>query len=293
MQKPATILAAVDFSGLSRLALRRAVQLAQEHAAGLELLHVIEALPAEEEFPLAQALAAARVELEAEVAAEVPAGSDCHCQFEVGKDFVAIIRRARQLPAGLIVIGAHGRHALLDYLVGTTAEKLARKAGIPLLVVKQAPQQPYRRLLVATDFSAAALHALEVAMTIAPQADVELLHVYGIWGEGRLTMAGANAEVVEDYRHRTRVACEGLLQEWLAGVDLGGRRVEQHLLQGHPPTIIAQLAAERQADLVVIGTAGRSGLPYILLGSVAEQTLRATSCDTLVVRPREFHFELP
>lgn len=293
MPKLATILAATDFSGMSRLAIRRAVRLAQEHGADLELLHVIEELPAEEEFPLERAIAAARVELAAEVAEEVPAGLNCHHLAELGKDFVAIIRRARQLPAGLIVVGAHGRHSLLDYLVGTTVEKLARKAGLPLLVVKQAPLQPYRRLLLATDFSAASQQALEVAMTIAPQAEIELLHVYGIWGEGRLTMAGATADVVENYRHRAKASCEGLLQEWLAGIDLGGRRVERHLLQGHPPTTIAQLAAERQADLVVIGTAGRSGLPYILLGSVAEQTLRATPCDTLVVRPREFHFELP
>jgi nucleotide-binding universal stress UspA family protein len=288
----ADILVATDFSELSRLALRRAAQLAQEHGAGLELLHVVEELPPEEEFPLVAALDAARTGLTEESRAEVPAGVPCRCLVEAGKDFVAIIRRARELPADLVVIGAHGRHSLVDYLVGTTAEKLARKAGLPLLVVKQPPQAPYRRLLVATDFSAASRHALEVAMALAPQAEIELLHVFGLWGEGRLSMAGANAEAREHYRRQARASSETLLKEWLAGVDLGGRHVESHLRQGPPATVIAQLAVERRSDLLVMATSGRSGLPYILLGSVAEQTLRASPCDTLVVRPPGFRFEL-
>jgi universal stress protein E len=57
--------------------------------------------------------------------------------------------------------------------------------------------------------------------------------------------------------------------------------------------VIAQLAAGRQAELVAMGTTGRSGLPYILIGSVAEKTLPAVPCDILVVRPHGFHFELP
>jgi len=293
MKTLTTILAATDFSELSRLAIRRAAQLGQEHGAALELLHVVQGLPPEEAFPLIQALEAARKEVADESLANVPAGLNCRCQVETGKDFVAIIRRARQLPADLIVIGAHGGHYLKDYVVGTMAEKLARKAGIPLLVVKQPPQKPYRRILVATDFSSASRQAMEIAMTIAPQADIDLLHVYGFWGEGRLSLAGAGTDLLDQYRQQAKHSSLALLQEWMEGCDFGEHRVIEYLRQGHPASVIAQVAAERQADLVVLGTAGRSGLPYILLGSVSEQALRTIPCDTLMVRPREFHFELP
>lgn len=293
MQTITFILAATDFSELSRLAIRRAVQLSQEHGAGLELLHVVQELPPEESFPLQQALEAARKELAEESTGDVPTGFHCQCTVETGKDFVTIIRRAQQLRADLIVIGAHGNHSFKDYLIGTTAEKLARKAGIPLLVVKQPPQKPYRRMLVATDFSTASYQAMETALSIAPQASVEIVHVYGFWGEGRLSMAGANREELELYRQQARNSSIALLHEWMEGFDLNGRHVEQHLLQGHPASVIARLAAERQADLVVMGTSGRSGLPYILLGSVAEQALRTIPCDTLVARPSGFRFELP
>lgn len=164
------------------MAIRRAAHLCLEHGAALELLHVVEELPQEEAFPLIQVLEAARKAVADESPQDLVAGFHCQYQVETGKDFVTIIRRARQLPADLIVIGAHGGHVFKDYVVGTTAEKLARKAGIPLLVVKQPPEKTYQRMLVATDFSAASRQALGVAMTVAPQADIDLLHVYGFWG---------------------------------------------------------------------------------------------------------------
>jgi nucleotide-binding universal stress UspA family protein len=77
------------------------------------------------------------------------------------------------------------------------------------------------------------------------------------------------------------------------GIDLKGRQINLQIRQGHPDTVITQKAGERQADLVVLGTTGRSGLPYLLLGSVAEKVLHMVPCDALVVKPQGFRFELP
>jgi nucleotide-binding universal stress UspA family protein len=48
-----------------------------------------------------------------------------------------------------------------------------------------------------------------------------------------------------------------------------------------------------QADMIVIGTHGRSGLPHALLGSVAEKVVRTASCPVLTIRPEAFQFEMP
>jgi len=48
-----------------------------------------------------------------------------------------------------------------------------------------------------------------------------------------------------------------------------------------------------QADIIVIGTHGRSGLPHVLLGSVAEKVVRTASCPVLTIRPEAFQFEMP
>lgn len=286
------VLAATDLSAASRPAVQRAAQLCTEHRARLALLHVIEELPPAVILPAEQVVADARRELAA-AQAQVPEDIVCEPLVETGKDFVAIIRAARRMPADLIAVGAHGHHLLRDYILGTTAEKLIRKSAIPVLVVRQEPRGPYRRLLVPTDFSEASRQALAVAAALAPGADLDLLHVYGFWGEGRLSLAGVGSDALERYRHETELWARTSMEEWLAGLDLAGRRVERHFVQGHAATTIAQFAAERQHDLVAMGTAGRTGLPYILLGSVTEHALRAIPCDTLTVRPAEFRFELP
>jgi len=288
-----TILAATDLSDSSRDATHRAGLLCREHGAQLELLHVLENLPPLAMLTMDQVLANARMELEKEAGAVLSAEFACHLTVETGKDFVTIVRRARKILADLIVVGAHGHHVLRDYILGTTAEKLIRKSALPVLVVKQPPLAAYRRLLVPTDFSEASGQALAAASVIAPGASIDLLHVYGFWGEGRLIMAGAGTDAMESYRQQTESSVRAAMDEWLHGIDLTGHRVEQHFRQGHAASVVTQFVAERQHDLVVMGTSGRSGLPYILLGSVTEQALRTVPCDTLTVRPKEFHFELP
>ena len=293
MKKIKAILVATDFSEASLLAIERAAQLGQEHQAALEILHVIEEQPPQDESQSAGTSAAAEKKL-AEIAAKfVPPLVPCRHRVATGKDFVAIIRCARQAQATLIVIGAHGEHTLKDHVFGTTTQKLARKASIPLLVVKQPSQAPYQRILAATDFSDASRRALEVAMDVAPQAEIDLLHAYGIWGESRLSVAGAGPQDRINYRRQIENSTSKSLREWLEGINVRGRHVDMHLRQGHPAAVIAQLAVERQADLVAMGTTGRSGLPYILIGSVAEKALPAVPCDTLVAKPHDFRFELP
>lgn len=223
----------------------------------------------------------------------VAGGIPLRYHIDKGKDFVAIIRRSRQLHANLIVIGAHGKLSLKDEVLGTTGQKLARKADIPLLVVKKPAQSSYRRILAATDFSAASRQALEFAMNVAPDADIDLLHVYGVWGESRLSMAGAGPRDRNAYRLQVEKSDSATLQGWTEQIKLNGRKPVLHVRQGHPANLISQMATERQADLVVMGTTGQSGLPYILLGSVAEKVLRIVPCDTLIVRPQGFRFELP
>ena len=68
---------------------------------------------------------------------------------------------------------------------------------------------------------------------------------------------------------------------------------EKQTREGPAASCIAETAAELSADLVVIGTHGRTGVAHMLLGSVAEAVLRLTDCSVLTVRPDAFRFELP
>jgi nucleotide-binding universal stress UspA family protein len=80
-------------------------------------------------------------------------------------------------------------------------------------------------------------------------------------------------------------ADRGLEEAVRSATASGVRRVRRELLKGVPWAEIAALAETQRVDVCVIGTHGRTGLPRVLLGSVAEQVVRHAKCSVLAVRP--------
>lgn len=287
------VLVGTDFSEQARIAITQAARICREHGSHLTLLHVIDELPPEELVSLAELLEATRQRLHDEIRTAVSVDIAYSVQVETGKGFVSIIHCARQMKADLIVVGAHGEHSFRDHFLGTTAEKLVRKASFPVLVVKQPPKTAYRRALIPTDFSDESRKALKIATILAPEAHIDLLHVYGGWGESQLGMAGKGQQELERFRQRTELWAMAAMDEWRQCVDLDKHHVEQHLRKGQPAPVIRTFSEERKHDLVVMGTRGKSALPHILLGSVAEHALRTVPCDILVVRAGDVFFQAP
>ena len=89
---------------------------------------------------------------------------------------------------------------------------------------------------------------------------------------------------------------EEIEPEWeafLSGLPLEKLDWEKCTGEGQAATAIVHQAKHMKADMIVIGTHGRSGLPHMLLGSVAEKVVRTASCPVLTIRPEAFQFELP
>jgi nucleotide-binding universal stress UspA family protein len=82
-------------------------------------------------------------------------------------------------------------------------------------------------------------------------------------------------------------------QGFLSGLSLGNVEWEKQTEEGQAGFVISRQAEQSHADLIVMGTHGRSGLAYMLLGSVAEKVVRAVSCPVLTIRPDAFQFEMP
>ncbi len=295
------ILVATDLSTPTDNAVQRAALLARQSGAVVELLHVLEDWPRGELPPLDSSLmedlrqattSAAQSSLQQLVGTWFE-GVDVSSRVEVGRDFVTIIQRARQFNADLVVVGARGSAGTRDLYPGTTAQKVVRKGDRPVLLVKQPPRQPYRRVLVPTDFSNASRQALLGALSLAPSARFDLLHIYRLWGAGQLGPASIGDEHLNRYRHQLLDAAAAKLQEFIQLSELHATRIKQHLRQGNPATLIPAQAVELGADLIAVGTEGLSGLPYLLLGSVTEQVLQQARCDVLAVRPSDFKFQLP
>jgi len=144
------------------------------------------------------------------------------------------------------------------------------------------------RILVPTDFSATADAALEYAFVLAERfgASLQLLHVL----EDPFVTDGMAAEAYISEAPALRTAMLHDAQERLrqrAVRDTAGLTIDTEVLFGHGARTIAEYAAERNVDLIVMGTHGRTGFAHLLLGSIAERLVRTSPCPVLTVRHPE------
>ncbi len=292
MPKVKRILVASDLSSRAERALDRAAQLAAAQGAKLTVLYVQEELLLKKWTDQSMREARKKLRQKSKVwSQQKTLTATIHAV--VGKPFVEIIRRARADKADVVLVGAHGEHFLRDLFLGTSAEAVIRKGDRTVLVVKQPPHGPYQRVLVPVDFSDASRQALEAAFALAPVAEFHIFHATGAVFEEQLRLGGLSESDVIRHRRRAVVDAKQHMERFLRGVDCGTRHVRSEVQSGRALHGITQAVAHLGADLVAMGTRGRSDLPYTLLGSVAQQMLREVPCDVLLARPAHFHFEFP
>jgi nucleotide-binding universal stress UspA family protein len=288
------ILAATDLSEASRVALRRAAQLARQHGARLELMHVVRSAAVLPDWlARAQPRLADEEDLKAELrgrltAMAVEAGIEGSIKFDLevrfGKPAQLLAERAHELQADLLVVGAHGESGLVESMIGTTAQKVVRLSRIAVLVAKRAADGPYRRMLVSTDFSDSAKAAAHLAHRLAPDAALELFTAYDVPYFTLMTHAGVSDDAMGDYRKLAHDDAQTAMDTFLA--DLGPPFADSHpvLRHGYAPPLIQQYVEEQPIDLVAVGAQGKGAISATLLGSVSSRVLAESRCDVLVVR---------
>ena len=139
------------------------------------------------------------------------------------------------------------------------------------------------KILVPVDFSEHSARALEMAIDLAKAfgAGIQLLHCYQIQPLG---ISPYGIALPEGFDREVRQAAELRVEEWRGKVLQEGIEVEVHLSSRFPSLEISETASEIGADLIVMGTRGLSGIKHVLLGSVAERTLRLARCPVLTVK---------
>jgi universal stress protein A len=135
-----------------------------------------------------------------------------------------------------------------------------------------------KRILFATDFSAASQTALQYATALARDSNATLLIVH----VEDFPVSYPGGEMVFIHPESPNPVLQRMLDE-VVPAD-GGVRYERHLLMGVAADEIVRFAGEKQVDLIVIGTHGRTGLSRVLVGSVAELVIRRAKCPVLSVK---------
>ncbi|WP_367175382.1 universal stress protein [Haloarcula rubripromontorii] len=183
----------------------------------------------------------------------------------------------------LIVMGTHGRTGVRRFLLGSVTEKVVRLADVPVLSVK-ADAEPgtvsFDDILLPTDGSSGAEAAIEPAGALASATDATVNLVSVV--DTRSLGIDVGSTVIVDELESVATDAVGDASDRLSG--LGVETVETAITHGVPYRAILDAIEDTDANLVVIGTHGRTGVDRYLLGSVAEKLVRTSPVPVMTVR---------
>jgi nucleotide-binding universal stress UspA family protein len=202
------------------------------------------------------------------------------CHALPGAPGQVLVDAADRVHADLLVVGAARPSRRHPPLLGTTAQRVLRGSGVPVLVARTALYRKPQRVLLATDLS-------EMSAAVHERALDVLEGLYGLAGtELRALLVLAFGLVPpplpEDALSRTAYAELG---RFLDARSARPAPVRPAVRIGEAPVQVMDEVADWNADLLVVGTHGRHGLPRLWLGSVAEACIRDAPCSVLAIPP--------
>lgn len=281
------VVAATDFSFSAHRAARRAGVLAKELGARLDLLHVVDSSTAKALLRRSPA-----VEVEQPLRLEAKRALDSLAEDIVAAGGVvnaSVLREGRVMDeilaisanSDLLALGPRGVNPLRDFILGSTAERIARMVDCPMLVVKQDPQIPYDHVLVPVDFSQYSAPSLQFASKLAPRATLHVFHALDFSLKPRLRSAGISEDGITAYTDELQREANASMAELIAAPL--GQPVVSTVQRGDARVNISERAAAYQCTLIVMGKQGRSWLSEHVLGSVTRRVLELAACDVVVV----------
>jgi nucleotide-binding universal stress UspA family protein len=281
------VLVGTDLSSAADEALRQGARLATELASKLFVCHVVpELIPDGSVFTefrranvniegsvVAKARAAVEQQVNTVLNADTPA---VEVILESGTPHVGLLTQADATGAGVVVAAP-----------GSVALDVVRHASTAVLIARRSPDGP---VVGATDFSDPSLPALHTAAAEARRRG-SALHLLHAFDSGLFALGHAPAAAMPYLAGSSPIALEGLdnlrtlakqrLQETLREVDLPG---DTAVISGFANDVVVQYAESVHAELIVVGTHGRSGLARLTLGSTAAAVIESAPCSVLVVR---------
>jgi nucleotide-binding universal stress UspA family protein len=289
-----TVLCATDFSETAELALEHAIRLARRHDARILLAHVVEPIPlgpypalmaAENELAIRE-MAVKRVE---EIASRVRAdGIVIDTRVDTGNPGPGLATIAEDEGADLIVIGTRGLTGFQHIMLGSTADYIVRRSQCPVLTIHpedQVSEDPPRTVIVPTNLSPETTNSTDAFAALFGEQRPKIV----------LTFADRTPPYLEPFRHDTllkmnqRDVVKEEIERRMEGAVLhlqkAGFEVETAVLDGDPVHVVTEFAREREADLIVMTTHGRSAIVNAILGKTAQRIVQHAPCPVLTVRP--------
>jgi nucleotide-binding universal stress UspA family protein len=211
-------------------------------------------------------------------------GLDPQTEVVQGAPAETIVDYADRYDYDLVAMATNANSGLRRYLLGSVTEKVVRLSPVPVLTAREREDEalrfPYERILVPVDGSEPSARASEHALALASALDasVDVLSVVDTSGLG----PDVRAQLVSE---QGRSAAQDAVRA--VASDASGRGltdVRTEVEEGRPADVVAEYVVDHAVDAVVMGTTGRTGLDRVLLGSVAEETVRTAPVPVVTVR---------
>lgn len=268
------ILFATDGSDYSAGAQRVAIDLAKRCGAKMSVMTIV--LTSQDLEGVGTHGIQEQLEKEAQArldaVAEAARAQDVACDLQLAygdEPHAEIVAMARELGPDLIVLGRRGKRGLARMMVGHATAHVAGNAPCNVLMVPRLGQTWRKRILLATDGSAHSRAAAEAAGAVAKQCGLPLTVVSATTAshsESRKAEAHAAVAAVAATLEQSGVTCDSTVAE------------------GRPDEVVVETAASRGADLIVVGSHGRTGLARLFLGSISERIMGQAQCPVLIAR---------
>lgn len=301
------ILVPIDFSEMSERSIEIARRLARRSSASIHLVHVHEywypagfmapGVPVPMSIATFREEDAERIRKQLQELAEkhdIPT-TNCYIRNDIPA-YYAVCKVARQIDADLIVIQTHGYTGVTRLITGSHAERVVQHSPCPVLVTRERTRKTRRirsgaktgesidSILVPVDFSQSSFEALEYAIEFAERVTAARLIIFHAVHVGQAFNADGYAMcdlsvLIDEARNNA----ERQMEKFVRLAKFRGLQFETIIKFAPPASEICEFAEERDIDLIITATHGRTGLKHLLMGSVAEQVVRHAHQPVLVV----------
>lgn len=281
-------------------AIQLATRIALAHGTSVTVADVLEKAPAylrpllPREWNVPQLLHDRKTaDLERTAAQLRRTGIESRVRLLEGSPVKALAREVARGQHDLLAVAASAPGVIQS--VGATAARLVRECPCPTLLARPSRRRR-RRVLVAVDTAPstrenASLNALllETGMAMAriAKGDLHVLHAWDLYDQRYLRRQGLRADEMAQVVLKAREQAQEALQKTIAPYRRHLSASHVHLERGAPRKVISAFAVRHGVELLVLGTAARSGLARHLIGNTAEVLLAAMPCSMLVVRPEQ------
>jgi nucleotide-binding universal stress UspA family protein len=210
-------------------------------------------------------------------------GVDYDSDVVQGHPAPTIVEYAERYEYDVVVMPTHGREGVSRYLIGSVTEKVVRLSSVPVLTARMQPDEqlvfPYENILIPTDGSAGAAHAAEHGLSLAAALDATV-HVLSVVDD---TSLGLDVRSTISGQEREQAATDAVDDIVSEAETRGVSDIIRHVEHGSPIEVILDTIESNDIHAVVMGTTGRRGSDRILLGSVAEKTVRSAPVPVITV----------